>query len=233
MLYLIFKRLMSWFQHNYSDLEFDFNCKLIKGEVESYEKELASFAISIKTDEKLAEIKLNDLPGMEALERPGRKDGQSIVVNNNNEAEVYQWEASEMRWVKIGVAVGSSQTGGGGGSRQKTSYCGKEYDYVFDIELDDSKASLKLPYNVSEDPYHAAQKFIHDNELSQLFLDQIAQFIINNTQSETIGDSSVGKTYYDPFTGENRYVPQSFNNGGSSTGSNQTYMDPFTGKLNL
>ena len=60
---------------------------------------------------------------------------------------------------------------------EKTSYLGTEYDYLLDIELDDSKASLKLPYNVSEDPYHAAQKFIHDNELSQLFLDQIVQFI--------------------------------------------------------
>lgn len=200
-----------------------------KGELESYEKELASFAISTKTDEKLSEIKLNDLPGIEALDRPGRKDGQSIVVNNNNEAEVYTWEASEMRWVKIGVAVGSSGSGGGGGgARQKTSYLGKEYDYVFDIELDDTKSALKLPYNVSEDPYHAAQKFIHEHELSQYFLDQIAQFIINNTKSETIGDASQGSTYYDPFTGENRYVPGSESSNGRPNPSG--FLDPFTGK---
>lgn len=66
----------------------------------------------MKTDEKLSEIKLNDLPGIEALQIPGKKDGQSIVVNNNNEAEVYTWDGDDKRWVKIGVAVGSSQTGG-------------------------------------------------------------------------------------------------------------------------
>lgn len=85
-------------------------------EIEAYEKELAGFAISTKTDQSMGEIKLNDLPGIEALEIAGKKDGQSIVVNNNNEAEVYQWEANELRWVKIGVAVGSSHTGGGGGT---------------------------------------------------------------------------------------------------------------------
>lgn len=84
-----------------------------KSELESYEKELAGFAISTKTDENLAAIKLNDLPGVDALNVPGKKDGQSIVVNNNNEAEVYTWDSQENRWIKIGVAVGTYETGGG------------------------------------------------------------------------------------------------------------------------
>ena len=116
-----------------------------------------------------------------------------------------------------------------GSSRKKASYLGKEYDYVFDIELDDTKASLKLPYNVSEDPYHAAQKFIHEHELSQLFLDQIAEFIINNTKSETIGDPTVTRSYYDPFTGENRYVPPAAQGSTNGSHSNGGFNDPFTG----
>jgi len=89
---------------------------------------------------------------------------------------------------------------------------------------------LKLPYNLSDNPYHAAQKFIHENELSQYFLDEIAQFIIKNTQGETIGVSSQTSSYYDPFTGENRYVPpvSSGSSMGSSNKSNYV-ADPFTG----
>ena len=105
----------------------------------------------------------------------------------------------------------------------------KEYDYVFDIELDEGGAKLKLPFNLSEDPYFAAQKFIHKHELNQTFLDQIAQFLITNTQSETIG-SNTSVPYVDPFTGEGRYVPQM----GQAASSNQnrpssSYVDPFTG----
>lgn len=116
-----------------------------------------------------------------------------------------------------------------GAARSKTTYEGREYDYVFDIELDDTKASLKLPYNVSEDPYHAAQKFIHKHELSQYFLDQIAHFIINNTRSETIGDQNATRSYFDPFTGENRYVPPAAAASAEPNGTGPSYADPFTG----
>lgn len=107
----------------------------------------------------------------------------------------------------------------------------KEYDYVFDIELDDTNAKLKLPYNLSEDPYQVAQKFIYKNELSQSFLDEIAQFIVKNTEGETIGGGDQS-TYYDPFTGAGRYVPPSASAAGESPIKPQItlgYGDPFTG----
>ncbi len=90
---------------------------------------------------------------------------------------------------------------------------------------------LKLPYNLSDNPYHAAQKFIHENELSQYFLDEIAQFIIKNTQSETIGVSNQqSSSYYDPFTGENRYVPPSSSSSSMGNSNKSNYVaDPFTG----
>jgi phospholipase A-2-activating protein len=53
---------------------------------------------------------------------------------------------------------------------------GKKYDRVFDVELDGHK--WKLPYNLSENPYTAAQNFIHKNDLDQDFLDDIAKWII-------------------------------------------------------
>ena len=80
-------------------------------------------------------------------------------------------------------------------------YQGKEYDYVFDIEIDEPRTTLKLPYNVTEDPWMAAQTFIHKyvavvafariyvefktifcrHDLAQLYLDEIANHIVKNT----------------------------------------------------
>lgn len=96
-----------------------------KSELEEYEKELSQFAIPVKTNQEMSQINMNKLPGIEALANPGKKDGQNLIINNENEAEVYQWDASDARWIKIGVAVGSSDAGGGSGSRQKVHYLGK------------------------------------------------------------------------------------------------------------
>jgi phospholipase A-2-activating protein len=103
---------------------------------------------------------------------------------------------------------------------------------VFDIQLDDENTKLKLPYNLSEDPYFVAQTFIHKHELSQTYLDEIAHFIIKNTESETIGTTGPSP-FFDPFTGENRYVPTA---GASarpppiiSSQNMSSCADPFTG----
>ena len=47
-----------------------------------------------------------------------------------------------------------------GGS--KVMFEGKEYDYVFDIDADNG-LMLKLPYNLNDNPWQAAQDFIHKN----------------------------------------------------------------------
>ena len=60
--------------------------------------------------------------------------------------------------------------------------------------------NLKLPYNTSDDPWHAAQRFIHQNELSQYYLEQVANFIIQNTKGVTLG-SAPTESYADPLTG--------------------------------
>ena len=202
-----------------------------KQEVEEYERELSQFAIPIKSNAALSQVNRMDLPTIEALSVPGRSDGQTLMINNENEIEVYQWDSAESRWVKIGVAVGSSDAAPAGS--KKVNHLGTDYDYVFDIELDDSGPKLKLPYNLSEDPYHAAQKFIHRHDLNQLFLDQIAQFIINNTQSQTIGSAPSTESYCDPFTGERRYVPPAATLPPANTTPSRGYVgggyDPFTG----
>ncbi len=76
----------------------------------------------------------------------------------------------------------------------------QEYDYVFDVDLDEGRPGLKLPYNISEDPWMAAHNWLEKNELSQLFLDQVAHFIIDQCKGIELGKGS-GTGPSDPFTG--------------------------------
>ena len=80
---------------------------------------------------------------------------------------------------------------------------------MFSVDIEEGKPPLKLPYNIAEDPWFAAQNFLYKNELSQLFLDQVANFIIENTKGVTLGQGQ-GAGYSDPFTGK-LYLSYLFN----------------------
>ena len=56
---------------------------------------------------------------------------------------LHQWEAEQNKWTKIGTVVDAV------GSGRKQLYEGKEYDYVFDVDIQDGAPALKLPYNAS------------------------------------------------------------------------------------
>ncbi|KAK7485283.1 hypothetical protein BaRGS_00023534 [Batillaria attramentaria] len=186
----------------------------------AFEDLVASSAIPTQ----LGDINKEDLPGPEALLNPGRKEGQTKMVRQGDHVELYSWDTAEGRWTKIGDVVGSS--GGTQASSGKTLFEGKEYDYVFDVDIEEGKPPLKLPYNITEDPWFAAQAFIHRYNLSQLFLDQVANFITQNAKGVTLGTQSSG--YSDPFTGGNRYVPGS-GQGGAAGDNRVGGADPFTG----
>lgn len=86
---------------------------------------------------------------------------------------------------------------------------GKEYDYVFDVDIEDGKPPLKLPYSLSQNPYEAAKKFIENNKLPITYLDQVANFITSNTQGATLGQTSEAPSApgSDPWGSDNRYRP--------------------------
>jgi phospholipase A-2-activating protein len=94
-----------------------------------------------------------------------------------------------------------------GSSGKKVDYLGKEYDYVFDVDIEDGKPALKLPYNLSQNPYEAATKFINDNELPITYLDQVSNFITTNTQGATIGSQHEAISAPDAWGSDNRYRP--------------------------
>ena len=165
----------------------------------AFEEELSK--CSLAAQQELGGIKLTDLPGPEALFEPGRKDGQQKMVRTGEQVSVHSWSMAAQKWEKIGDVVGAA--GGSEATSGKKLYKGKEYDYVFDIEIDEPKCTLKLPYNTADDPYMAAQRFIHEHDMSQNYLDEIATHIQRNTGGVPLGTGAFGNT--DPLTGGNSY----------------------------
>lgn len=84
----------------------------------------------------------------------------------------------------------------------------QEYDYVFTIDVNEGGPSMKLPYNVSDDPWLAAHNFLQKNDLSPMFLDQVANFIIENTKGHVVGPAQPAGG--DPFTGQTPWICKDF-----------------------
>jgi phospholipase A-2-activating protein len=133
--------------------------------------------------QSLGDINKTDLPGPDFLQnKSGTKEGQvQLIKESNGNVAAYQWSTAANQWVNVGTVVDSA------GTANKVSYNGRDYDYVFDVDIEDGKPPLKLPFNVSQNPYEVAQKFITDNELPITYLDQVANFIVQNSQGATIG----------------------------------------------
>lgn len=200
-------------------------------ELEQFNAEVASHAIPAEAASgQLGDYKLEDLSGPEVLLRPGNESGQTKLIRRGNIIECHQWNGMETRWEKVGEVVGSAGTEGASRQSNKQNYNGKEYDFVFDVEIQEGSPRLKLPYNLTDDPWMAAHQFLERNDLSQMFLDQVVDFIQKNTKGVTIGQQTAASG--DPFTGGTRYIPSTTPSQQASnppTGGASGAVDPFTG----
>lgn len=139
------------------------------------------------------------------------------MIKNNDNVEAYQWSAANTTWQQIGQVVDAI------GSGRKQLYDGQEYDYVFDVDIQDGVPPLKLPYNVTENPWTAAQRFLEKNELPSGYAEQVVDFIQKNTGGVQLGTGGGNNEFADPLTGGSRYT-------GASTSGNQSWGgDPYTG----
>lgn len=188
-----------------------------------FEEEVAN--LNVASSQEIGGVKISDLPGKEVLYEPGKSDGQTKLVREGASVMCYSWSAAEGTWNKVGDVMGAA--GGTQATSGKTLYEGKEYDFVFSVDIEDGKPPLKLPYNRDQDPWFAAQTFIHKNNLSQMFLDQVANFIIQNSGGAVLAQTSQTSEYVDPFTGGSRYLPGA--TAGNSSGNSGMNLDPFTG----
>ncbi|KAJ2079363.1 WD repeat protein Lub1 [Coemansia sp. RSA 988] len=159
----------------------------------AFEQANAGFAISAKT---LGDV---DTVQPERLEAPGAQDQQLVMVRDGSAASAHQWDKSRAKWVCVGHVVDAA------GPARKQTFEGREYDYVFDVDIQEGVPPLKLPYNASDNPYNAARRFLERHDLPSEHLDTVANFIIKNADGVQLGTDV--QQVADPFTGANRYVP--------------------------
>ncbi|KAI0886454.1 PFU-domain-containing protein [Annulohypoxylon maeteangense] len=188
---------------------------------------IAHFDESVRSSsipqQQVGSVNKEKLPGPDFLKnKSGTKEGQvQMIREEDSSVTAHQWSMSQQQWVNVGTVVDAV-----GSSGRKVEYNGQSYDYVFDVAIEEGQPSLKLPYNLSENPYTRAQKFIDDNELSQNFLDQVAQFIISNTQGATIGQDIENGGGSGPYGTESRYRPGDDSSASSSKALPQReYLD--------
>ncbi|RDA90314.1 hypothetical protein CP533_0395 [Ophiocordyceps camponoti-saundersi (nom. inval.)] len=168
---------------------------------------LKIFEESVKSSsipqQQLGGVNKEKLPGPEFLTtKSGTKDGQvQMILESNGNVSAYQWSTNHREWINVGTVVDAV-----GSTGKKVEYNGQSYDYVFDVDIEDGKPPLKLPYNLSENPYERATKFLNDNELPLSYLDNVANFITKNTKGATLGQSSQAAGP-DPYGTESRYRP--------------------------
>lgn len=153
--------------------------------------------------QQLGEINKEKLMSRAELSgRAGKQDGQIIMARENDgSVTAHSWSLGERKWIEVGTVVDATTSG------KMVGYNGREYDYVFDVDIEDGKPPLKLPYNATQNPYEAATKFINDNELPIGYLDQVVQFINTNTQGVSIGPETPAPVGADPWGQESRYRP--------------------------
>ncbi|CCU79604.1 polyubiquitin binding protein [Blumeria hordei DH14] len=180
-----------------------------------FESAIKSTAIPQQT---MPSINKEKLPGPDFLKtKLGTKDGQvQMILEENGSISAHTWSKSTGKWTNVGVVVDAVGSNG-----NKKFYNGQEFDFVFDVDMEDGKPPLKLPYNLSENPYDAATRFIKDNEAPSTYLEEIASFIIKNTQGSTIGQNQQ-QASADPWGSDERYRPGD----GTSTADNAQNIKP-------
>ena len=96
---------------------------------------------------QVGDIKQADLPGPEALGREGKKEGQVLMIKNKGIIEAYTWQSRTRTWQAMGQVVDAV------GSKRKQVFEGKEYDYVWDVDISEGMPPLKLPYKVAGESF--------------------------------------------------------------------------------
>ncbi|KAF3435623.1 hypothetical protein FNV43_RR22714 [Rhamnella rubrinervis] len=182
-------------------------------DLESYASQLSQYKCSRK---RVGGLKLEELPGLEALQIPGTSDGQTKVVREGDNGVAYSWNLREQKWDKIGEVVDGPDDG-----MKRPVLNGVEYDYVFDVDIGDGEPIRKLPYNRTDNPYTVADKWLLSESLPLSYRQQIVEFILQNSGQRNL---TLDSSFRDPFTGSNAYIPgQSSNKSATATAAKPTF----------
>ncbi|CAK9140681.1 unnamed protein product [Ilex paraguariensis] len=165
-------------------------------ELESHASQLSQYKHSRK---RVGGLKLDELPGLEALQIPGTTDGQTKVVREGDNGVAYVWDLREQKWDKIGEVVDGPDD-----NMKRPVLDGIQFDYVFDVDIGDGEPIRKLPYNRSDNPYTTADKWLVKENLPLSYRQQIVEFILQNSGQKGF---ALDSSFRDPFTGSSAYIP--------------------------
>ena len=105
--------------------------------------------------------------------------------------------ASYMEDVMVAAAAAAEST-----KPKKQIVQGVEYDHLIQVDIAEGQPTIPLGYNEDEAAVDAAERFIQQNNISPMYLDQITQFI-SNAMGEAKFAQNQGRAssvpYIDPF----------------------------------
>lgn len=74
---------------------------------------------------------------------------QTKVVNEGEKGMAYTWNSAQGQWEKVGEVLGRQ----GGLTTSNDTIDGVQYDYIFDVQVEQNGPYLKLPFNKGDNPY--------------------------------------------------------------------------------
>ncbi|CAG9460711.1 unnamed protein product [Pedinophyceae sp. YPF-701] len=158
-----------------------------------------------------------NVESVESLQAPGAKDGATKVVRQDGVLMAYVWSAAAGSWECVGEVMGGP---GGGDSNMVPStkvHGGREWDFVFDVDVADGAPPLKLCMNRGDNPYDVADRFLGEYNLPDTYRQQVVGFILQNTGGTDAMPNPIGANP-DPITGKGSYVPGGAGGVGSGGG---------------
>lgn len=141
------------------------------------QEERDQLAESVANKVNTTDIDESQIQDQSVLNNPPQKEGQVVMVRNAAGA-IEAHQSSGGQWIRVGEVVSTKEAAAKNSSKKELD--GKEYDYVFQVNIEDGKPELPLPYNSDENPYDSARRFLVKNELPMSYLDEVAQFITSN-----------------------------------------------------
>lgn len=107
----------------------------------------------------------------------GAYDGETRPFREGADVSIFRWDSRSFGWTRTWKVNFGRQ-----------AYQGKEYDVVFDVELDGRY--FKLPFNVGENEYIVADKFLDVNGLDRCYLEDVAARLRSYNRSVMSGNNS-------------------------------------------
>lgn len=118
----------------------------------------------------------------------GKKNGEIKCFKDGATVFAFSWNAGARQWDKIGEVVGQQS--------EKKIYEGDnvfpqgEYDFIFDVDMGPALGMRKLPYSHGQNPMEVAESFCSREQIHKSNIEQIRQFIIQNSGGGSGGAAS-------------------------------------------